>query len=468
MSSLRLTTIGYWLLIGLAACLLFPFIAIALYSSPFTDDFCMSSHSFRTTAAEIYQYYHSVGGRLPALFLIALPSDLAHLSGMDLYAVYPLVMVLMLAGFIIAMIASVAMIFDREDRKAAIILGMLFSALMFGLVPNLDELAYWMTGAACYMTAAAGACLYAAWSTKIALNNEHIGRRALLAIMTLCFITAALNEFTVFFLLGLTALSLMVRIFFEPKPSQIGSYAAIFAAICAGYLILLLAPGNSNRIGLFSQNRDIVASIQNASTYTAQYAGYLSHLPGVRSFAVLTACFAVATSQRRRRPMVSLSVVMGLLAVAAVWAYASYFIGAYSTGSTIPPRASNEIWIVSLFTFAIAEIILIHLIVGYRLHRLGAYRFLIVAAGMVFALPIRHAPNYETVRSQWPQLAIFWQESMSRNLLLSTTPASDVVIQRRTVFPSLLMGGELKETPDRLPNDCIARYYGKSSVVLAP
>lgn len=80
----------------------------------------------------------------------------------------------------------------------------------------------------------------------------------------------------------------------------------------------------------------------------------------------------------------------------------------------------------------------------------------------------RHAINYEAIQTEWPQLSTFWQESIARDYLLSTAPEGQVVVQRRSVFPTTLMGDELKETPGNLPNDCIARYYGKSSVVLAP
>lgn len=460
-------TVGYSALIGLAVCLLFPFLAIALYSSPFTDDFCMSSHSLLTTLAEVEQYYVSVGGRLPAYFLITVPSDLAHLTGLDLYMVYPIVMLVVLVAFIVSMSAAAVMVFGQTDRRVSVLFGLLFSCLMLGLVPNLDEFAYWMPGTACYLAASIGACLYAGWLTKITLSNAQIDRYTLTALVAICFITAALNEFTVFFLLGLACLSLAVRLLFAPRPAQVGSYLAMFAAICAGYLIVLVAPGNSHRFALFPESRDIVASIQNASLYTLQYAVYLSRLPEARAFAVLTACFAVATN-RARKPALSLIFIGGLFLLAIAWAYTSYFIGAFSTGTTIPPRARNEILIVFSFACAIVEIVLIQVTLGPRLRVPNAYRFWIIAAGTLLILPVRRATNYEDIRSEWPQLATFWQENLARNLLLSTTTHDDVIITRRTVFPSLLMGGELKETPDQLPNDCIARYYGKSSVILAP
>ena len=168
---------------------------------------------------------------------------------------------------------------------------------------------------------------------------------------------------------------------------------------------------------------------------------------------------------------------IGLLGLGAVWAYTAYFIGAYSTGDVLALRARDEVVAIVLLISAISIVVTVQAFVGTALNLVSArlpavgiriFCFLLIAIGTWCGEPIRYAPNYETMNSEWPQLSIFWQESIARGALLSSTLSSDIVVPRRTVAPSLLMGDELKETPSQLPNDCVARYYGKSSVVLAP
>jgi hypothetical protein len=459
MSLRRPALIGYAALMAIAACLLSPFFAVALYSGPFTDDFCMSSRSFHHTLAEIAQYYLTVSGRLPALLLITLPSDLAHLTGLDLYVVYPLVMVLLLAAFVSAIALASVLVF--RQTVVGILFGLLFSVFALAMVPSLKEFAYWMPGVACYLTAAAGVCLYAGWLAAKTTNDEPIKNPNRMAL--LCFITAALNEFTVFFLLGITCLSAAIRLL-SPKQFQVRPYLLLIAATVAGYCIILLAPGNSHRMALFQNNDNIIASFHNASQYSLEYALYLIRLRQVYAFAALCGCFALIVPPAARLPAFLFAI--GLFGLAVVWVYVSYFIGAFATGDVIPMRARNELLVVFLFCCSLSGILLVRAAIGPHLAALP--RFGIVAIGTLFILPMRDLPNFDLMQKQWPVLSTFWEESIARDFLLSSSPYDDLLVPKRTVFPSLLMGEELKETSDSLPNDCMGRYYGRSSVTLLP
>jgi hypothetical protein len=96
----------------------------------------------------------------------------------------------------------------------------------------------------------------------------------------------------------------------------------------------------------------------------------------------------------------------------------------------------------------------------------GVAALLVVAFGTWQIPLVTEAPTYAQLRNEWPQLVVYWRESLARNSLLSTASDADVSVPRRTAMPRLLAGDELKETPRQLPNDCIARFYNKSTVVL--
>ncbi|MDP2819376.1 MAG: hypothetical protein Q8O29_14120 [Polaromonas sp.] len=464
----RFEAAAYLILIGVSSWVLFPLLAAALYSSPNSDDFCQSSFSLYKVIALIEQYYVSVTGRLPALFMIAAPSVLARITSLNLFVVYPLLMVLLSAGFIFSIVASSLLFFRGMGWRIGVLFGLMFSISALGLVPSLREFLYWLPGTACYLTAAIGACLYVAWSTRTALDDAVIGGPALIFWAALCFVTAALNEFTVFFILGVACLSMLFQLL-TSGTARVWPFVATAAAAVAGYGIVLLAPGNSQRMGRFADAGDIWTSLSDAAGYVAEIAGSLADRPEVLAFISLVILFGLATARKLPKPFWSIAFALGLIALAATWVFVAFFVGAFATGDRIPNRAVNELLVVFGFTGAIALFILVHVVAGSFAHRIKGVQFFVVLAASACILPMLNAKNYATLRSQWPELAIFWQENIARNHLLSTASADEVVVPRLSVAPSLLTGYELKEGwATDWPNDCVAKYYGKRRVTLAP
>jgi hypothetical protein len=72
------------------------------------------------------------------------------------------------------------------------------------------------------------------------------------------------------------------------------------------------------------------------------------------------------------------------------------------------------------------------------------------------------------VQSQRAQFNTFWLESVQRNAVLRLSEEPDIVVPKRTVRPSVLMQEDLTDNPARLPNDCVAAFYGKKSVIMHP
>ena len=209
-----------------------------------TDDFCISSLSLRTSIAAVWNYYLYASGRLPALAIIAIPSTVVRATGLDLYAVYPVVMIFAIIGFLVSMVAASSLILRTDNRWISTLFGLLFAAFTLSLLPSVGEFIYWVTGAACYLTASVGAILFAAWCTKQVLSQKHIARTTLTIVSALCFVTAMFNEFTVFFLLGVAAWALLVRLCFMGKKAQIGAHIALIIVSMLGYCVVLFSPGN--------------------------------------------------------------------------------------------------------------------------------------------------------------------------------------------------------------------------------
>src|ERR1700744_3227577 len=57
---------------------------------------------------------------------------------------------------------------------------------------------------------------------------------------------------------------------------------------------------------------------------------------------------------------------------------------------------------------------------------------------------------------------------MARHARLSLAKEDSLALANRRVFPTTLTAYEPGDKPDRLPNDCIAQFYGKKSVIVKP
>ncbi|MGY3234740.1 MULTISPECIES: hypothetical protein [unclassified Bradyrhizobium] len=471
------TRFGYVLLWFIPLWYLLPFASAALYSSPSTDDFCLASSTLGQAVGAVHQYYVSVTGRLPALAIITMPSLLASATGLDLFAVYPVFNVVVIVLFAGAMMVSATWLLRTDDYLLGGLLGLLSSTLILSLVPNISEFVYWVTGEACYLTAAVGASLFAAWATGVALNRNRIGISSLCLAILVCAFTAMFNEFTAFFLLGAALLSLLFRVLVMRREAQAGYHVAIIATILLSYCVVFFSPSNAIRLGAYRRSGDIGASFDTALIYLADYAIFLGKLEAVQSFGILAVCFGIATTTRIsfRTAAQNMLFAVGLLCLGAVWAFSSYFIGAYSTGEVLALRARNELVAVEVTLLTTCIVIWVQAVLGSLLQfqkremprTAGVAALLVVAFGTWQILPVTGAPTYVQLRDEWPQLVVYWRESLARNSLLSTTSDADVTVSRRTAMPRLLAGDELKETPLQLPNDCIARFYKKSTVVLA-
>jgi hypothetical protein len=442
-----------------------PFLVVALYSAPETDDFCFSSHNAWTALASVHQYYTTVTGRLPALTLMAMPSVISNLLGVDLFVIYPLANLVAILVFMAAMIA-VGLMVVRDHWSLGVLFGLLICAALFAMLPSARQFLYWFTGVACYTVPTAGASLLAAWSTKKFAHREFIGRSEAILIGIVCLISSMCNEFTAFFLAGVVATSAAFRLaYMGKKEAQINAHAMLAAAILIGFMVIVFAPGNAVRMGQIPGSGDVGASLRNTFTYVPQYVMFLVLAPAVWCLALSALALGGASgaASDQRSTLLFLTALGG---VTTVWVFSSYFIGAYGTGEVLALRARNEVWAVVL---VVASIILVVASQATFLRIIPpAIKAGLVVVAACSAFGFDRAPARARLTAEWPQFSEFWRETMARNILLSTAKSNDVVVPRRTVTPSTLMEEELKETPDRLPNDCVARYYEKNAVVLAP
>jgi hypothetical protein len=464
-SILRIVIVALWLV---PLRFLVPFMAVALYSAPETDDYCLSAHDPWTALAHIHQYYMTVSGRLPALVLMATPSVIAGKLGMDFIVLYPLVNLGMICGLIAATTIS-AWRLIRSDWTVNVLFGLILSAIVIGLNSDLREFVYWLTGAACYLMPTLGSLLVAAYMSAALARGESLSRGAFVVLLLICSVSSASNEFTGLFLVGVVVLSCGFQyLALGRKRVQVGMHAWLLIMIVAGFAVVALAPGSGARMGQLPRSQDIPLAIETVRAYVPQYLRFLGTLQAVWWAPLSAICFGCVAAWPSGAPdrRITLLFVAALIAMTMVWVCTAYFIGAFATGELIPLRSRNEIWATVEAVGMMAGVLVAGAVVQNRLTPLATP--VLAAIGTVVVLSLSDAPASSRMSEAWPELATFWRETRERHLLLTTTTFNDVVVPRRSVTPSLLMEEELKEQPDRLPNDCVATFYGKRTVVLAP
>lgn len=463
--TLRLVNATLWLV---PLCILAPFMAVALYSGPETDDYCLSAHDLWTALAHIQQYYLTVSGRLPALVLMAIPSVVAGTLGLDFIVLYPLANLAMFCAFIVVMIIVASRLL-RADWTVNVLFGLVISAIVVGLSSGLREFVYWLTGAACYLMPTMGAVLALAYLSDALTRGETLSRKTFVMLMVLCLISSASNEFTGLFLAGVVVLSCGCQYFrYGGKRAQLGVHAVLLIVIVVGFAVIALAPGSGVRMAQLPRSNDIPFAIQTVTAYVPEYLRAVGTLPAFWCAALSAVCFGCIAAKPPGASDRRLTLLFAalLLAMTMAWVCAAYFIGAYATGELIPLRARNEIWAVCELVGMMVIVLATSAIVQNRLPPIAATLCVGVTV-VALALSLSDAPAAQRVREAWPELPTFRQETRHRHFLLTNTTDKEVVVPKRSVRPSLLMEEELKERPGRLPNDCVAAFYGKRSVVLA-
>jgi hypothetical protein len=442
---------------------LFRLAVTALYASPETDDFCFSYHYavdglFGTVAL----FYKIAIGRILPMVILTLPAILSRAIPLDMFIVYPLMMV----GFLLAFIAVSASVCNRLwptiPGALLLFLSVTFAATVGVNAVSFREMFLWLPGIACYLVPAAMVLIVLIELTVGALAGAQLSTRQIAVLGALCFLAATCNEFTPVWIMAVIGISFATRGFAEFR-----SHAILGVCTLAGFLVLLAAPGNLVRMSLYPAGGRIWASIDSAINYFAFDLMILIGQPNIIAWLAIVAIisiFVISPKPVRLRPVAVASI--GIPALFLLCSFITWFIAYYATGELLALRARNEIevFIIASLTISVASI------ARFAGQFLPSRPLQMQTAGIILsALLCQHllgSPTMAILKTERPTFNTFWLESVHRHASMSLSKSNDIVVPNRTVRPSLLMQEDLTENPARLPNDCVAAFYGKKSVVM--
>lgn len=442
--------------------------ALTFLSAPEHDDFCFADLNTRFGFIQtISIYYHTVSGRIVALVLTQLPPMIAAAANVGLLSVYSATLAVSAGLFLLGSAIATIRGWPRASALQLTFLTLAFASTVLSAAPSVRELLYWLAGLTCYVPAAVITILILGECTR-ALDAETGFSWPLTVCMALGGLVAALsNEFTGLWLLLILAGSLVARQLFG-LPRQIMRHGLIALVIAIAFAIVVSANGNSARMEQLPGAGHILPSLFNG--FRDSLIGLVRFFREPAIIVSLVAAGAVTLVEPEPKPASRNSKVLafGIIAICLACCYFEYFAHQYATGFRLVERAQNEGLILLLFGSMLSVRLLVWAYRPQLRQRLSAGPVALptsLALLMIAALGLSSTASL--LRKQWRELYPYWQESVARHAILTTSPNQVVAIPRHKWSPSLLMTSDVTANADRLPNDCIARYYRKSAVYAA-
>jgi hypothetical protein len=468
--------------IGWTLCSLFPAIfllvlfALTSLSAPEHDDFCFADlyarHGFIDTVS---LFYHSQSGRVLALWLTQVPPAISAAAGVSLLSAYSLTMAASAALFLAGTALAIVRAWPRTTAPQLVFLILAFASAVVSAAPSVRDLLYWLSAVTCYVPPALITILILGECIRTLDGEAGFSWTLSLAMALGGFAAALCNEFTGPWLLLIVSASLAARHLFGQQ-RQIVHHLLIAIAIAIGWIIVVSASGNSARMEQLPNGGHVTWSVFQALIDSLVGLGRFLREPAIVAwFAAVGLIALIEPDPTPQGPQVRKLLALGTIAICLACCYFEYFAHRYATGMRLIERAQNQALILLLFGSTLG----VKLIVGAYRPQLrervaaGAFRGLLGPIGMPAGLALLTIASLclsstaFQLRAQWQGLYPYWRESAERHALLTTNREPVVAVPRHKGTPSLLMTADVTDNADRLPNDCIARYYNKSAVYAA-
>ncbi|WLA53187.1 DUF6056 family protein [Bradyrhizobium diazoefficiens] len=473
----RLKGAAWTIVAVVAGAFILKLLSLALYSIPESDDFCFFyTNNQYGILGTVSVFYYTAIGRITPLLLMQLPAVVSTSTGIDLFICYVLIIVAFMVAFVVAMIFLTRRIQPDTTLLQRIALGLAFAAVLVSEAPSLHQMFYWLPGVACYTVPAAIVVLVFAELINATENGAHLSR-ASTALMAFGGLVAAMcNEFTAVWLIGVVSCSLLARWVFGQR-LQVDAHLWIGLATVTGLAFVLSAPGNSVRMSQFPTAGDFLNSLKEAFLFGLIGLGRLFREPATGVWLLFVVLVSTAlpqpkcVSSRKRKFLAA-----GVALIGLGGAYFGYFVHQYATGARLVERAQNEVLVFVLFSLTMSIALFARAFRDQICKRLTALLMPVsvmgVAVPLVFGASLAVALNYSKVatqiRSERDSFSVFWLESLERHARLTLSPEQRLVVAQHTVHPTTLMSSDVTDNPGRLPNDCIARFYQKESIMAGP
>lgn len=440
-------------------CLL-PFVLLAIYAHPSADDWYMAGDTqdlgYWQANANFYKF---MTGRFASSALLYLHPMLWSFTA---FKVACMILVLSVAP---SLRWAVGAWFPEASTawkwQTALVITTLY---LWGMASTAQGL-YWGTGAADYtLPAVLYACLAGILGRSCLAPDWKPSKARLISAMLVGFFITGCTEVAMALLFMHVVALNGVFLFLNRRVSR--PLLALLIAVCLGITIVMMSPGNSHRSSLYSndiQHALLPSLLFSLKMGAIRLAGWFTLTPLLLLSLLFLSGSVPGLALPRTRAWQLVGVVLLLLAGTLV---GGFFIGAWSMGKTIPPRAINLLgwfFLLDWFVFLTAVSSLL------RHHQMTVPVLNPAAFALIFLTLTASLRGPGNVKIAWKDLlsgaaAAFDRENNARNKLIRESPEADMVLEPLKSRPRSLCFCDLTTDPTFWRNTSCAQFFHKKSL----
>lgn len=452
-----------WMFLGFLAACAAPFLLLCAFAHPSADDWYMAAAGEKLgVLGASKKWYLNLTGRFTQQALTSL-----HPIRLGIAAYQSWCLAVLLTLFLSIYLCIRRWLADFQHWQWSLISGAVVCVFLWQM-PSPAQGIYWVNGLNTYIFAAILQLLLAAvLGPKCVDRNPKYSLTSYALTLLLAILAVGCSEvamsFQVMFLITLGIYSFIQH----KRISRILLLAMTCTALAS--VVVFKAPGNEWRTSMYENaiHGQVLPSLWLAARLSiARLASWISSAPLTLITLVLLSFWQVKLANRKTAWLLVIASVV--LIVGTVWG--GFFVGAWSAGKSLPPRAINLIY----FFFVMEWILLLHAaLVFLKAHdfeppRLNTAAISVVIFGLYAALA---SPS--NVKTAWRELINgdarrFSQESTARFEMIRTAKADEVTVPALKTKPKTLFFNDFKSDPADWRNKGAAEFFNRKMIRLEP
>ena len=456
-----------------------PIIVASFYSHPLADDFNFS--------AKVHQVFVNGGGLFEILFAAFSQVCESYNGWQGLYSasffnslqpaafsenLYFLTTVIILLSLIVSTFFIIITLFSSFglDKRFAVIISCIILFLSIQLVVDKHEAFFWWNGAEAYTLMYSFSLVLISLIIRMYFARKNVMRIVYFVFSLLLAVVVGGGNFSTG-LITTVLLGIGIIIVFKTNIKIIPYYSIVFAALLTGFIISVIAPGNSVRAAEVTGESPIMAIIHSvfyAFTFIASWTG-LCQIAGFILIALFAMILTKRTNYKYKYPFLVL--IITFLVFATQLTPSLYAMSSVGSGRQVNIYYYSYYFLVSFNIFYFCGWINSRKIVKIRIQNIRK-SYILCSCLIIVGIFIGGCFNYGfhnitlvdtafSLKNGTPQM--YSLEYMDRidKIKSGTTTISDI-----ETVPDFFSKFDIKEDPNYWTNRGIANYYNVEKITL--
>ncbi len=232
-----------------------PFLVISIYNNPSADDFCYNiiSQKYGYWQANLFAY-NNWNGRYLTSFILTIKSFVS-----DSFIVYKFIPIVLFSLLFFSIYYVFAIFFERIEKRYILTFGFFIMTMYLIQMPSISQGFYWLPSSISYQLSNILSVTFFYFLLKFI--KEKKTKHLLISCLIVGYVIGC-NE-TSMLLINFLIVTIFVYISINNKKVE-KSFLILLIFVITYSIIVFIAPGNSARSSVFSNNHQFVYSVLNS------------------------------------------------------------------------------------------------------------------------------------------------------------------------------------------------------------